>query len=395
LCAEACHYYVSKAEADHIPARKSRNVSRIMREFGVPVRKRLESRAGNRTMDEETEATLYQAAFENCSLCGRCSLACPMGLNTRRTLYLARKMFAAVGTLPSGLDGPVQTAIETGNYIGLATEDFVENIEWVAEELADEMEVEEFPIPLDKKGAEVLYVPHPLEVRDYPFLFMASVKVLNASGVDYTFSSHCFDTTNYGFYQGSRENTLKVVERMLEARERIGAKSIVQSPCGHGYRVLRYEAEEMLGKPFDFNVYTLVELLDRHIESGRIKLDEQALEGPVTFHDPCNIGRLGGILEEPRRILKRLTPDFVEMQPHGMWSFCCGGGGGLSATGDYGQKRIQVGKAKADQIRRTGARIVATGCYNCRTQIGELNRSYELGVEVKSIVELVADALKT
>jgi Fe-S oxidoreductase len=138
----------------------------------------------------------------------------------------------------------------------------------------------------------------------------------------------------------------------------------------------------------------LVEFMDRCIASGRILLVEKALEGPVTYHDPCNIGRLGGIVEEPRRILRRLTPDFVEMHPHGLWSYCCGGGGGLSATGDYGKKRIQVGKAKADQIRQTRARIVATGCYNCRTQISELNRAYELGVEVKSIVELVADAIQ-
>jgi Fe-S oxidoreductase len=394
LCAEACHYYLSEADADHIPANKSKTVCRIMRKYGGTLRNRFPAGGGGRAMETEEERHLFRATFENCSLCGRCSLACPMGLNTRRTLYLARKMFAAVGTLPSGLDGPVRTAMETGNYIGLSTEDFVENIEWVGEELADEMETEDFPIPLDKQGAEILYIPHPLEVRDYPFLFMASVKVLNASGADYTFSSHCFDTTNYGFYQGNTENTLKIVSRMTEAREKIGARSIVLSPCGHGYRVLRYEAEELLGKRFDFDVFTLVEFLDRCIGSGRILLEEQTLEGPVTFHDPCNIGRLGGIVEEPRRILRRLTPDFVEMHPHGVWSYCCGGGGGLSATGDYGQKRIQVGRAKAEQIRQTRARIVATGCYNCRTQISELNRAYELGVEVKSIVELVADALR-
>jgi len=394
LCSSACHYYASVQDPELIPANKARKVSQILRQRVGPLRARLSLGLGRGGPGDAALADLYKAAFENCSLCGRCSLACPMGLNTRRTLFLARNLFAAVGELPSGLDGPVRTAIETGNYIGLPTEDFVENLEWVAEELADELGTEEFPIPLDKEGAEILYIPHPLEVRDYPFLFMASVKVLNAAGVDYTFSSHCFDTTNYGFYQGSQENTLRIVQRMLEARERIGAKSIVLNPCGHGYRVLRYEAEEMLGRKFDFQVFTLVELLDQHIASGRIPLIEPSLEGPVTFHDPCNIGRLGGIIEAPRRILRRITTDFVEMEPHGMWSYCCGGGGGLSATGDYGQKRIQVGKVKADQIRNTRARIVATGCYNCRTQIGELNRTYGLGVEVKSIVELVADAIK-
>ena len=66
----------------------------------------------------------------------------------------------------------------------------------------------------------------------------------------------------------------------------------------------------------------------------------------------------------------------------------------MAATPDYGQKRILAGKAKADQIRRTGARTVVTNCYNCMTQIRELNKAYDLNVEVKSIVELVADSLK-
>ena len=83
------------------------------------------------------------------------------------------------------------------------------------------------------------------------------------------------------------------------------------------------------------------------------------------------------------------------MEPAGALSFCCGGGGGLSATGDYGQLRLQIGKVKAEQIEKTGAKVVATNCYNCLTQIGELNRKYKLGVIVKSIVELVADSLDT
>ena len=58
-----------------------------------------------------------------------------------------------------------------------------------------------------------------------------------------------------------------------------------------------------------------------------------------------------------------------------------------------GSIRLEIGKVKADQIKATGAKTVITNCYNCRTQISELNRKYKLGVEVKSIVEAVADSL--
>jgi Fe-S oxidoreductase len=395
LCADSCHYYLSTGDPEVIPAVKAERLSRTLRkEFG-PLRSLVRFGKKDEILNAEEKEQLFRAAYQDCSLCGRCTLSCPVGLSTRRAMYAARTMFASVGDVPPGLSGPVQTALELGNYIDMSTEDFVENIEWIAEEVGDELEIEDFSVPIDKEGAEWLYIPHPLEARDYPMLLMAVVKILHAAGEDYTFSSHVYDTANYGFYQGSRENTLRIIKRVLEGKQKIGAKGIVQSPCGHGYRVLRWEAEGLLGESFDFPVLTLSQLLDRYIREGRIQVAKDAVEGLLTYHDPCNIGRLGGVIEEPRRILKAVSSQFVEMNPQGVWNLCCGGGGGLAATADYGQKRIQAGKPKADQIRETGAKIVITNCYNCMTQIRELIKAYDLDIEVKSIVELVADSLKT
>jgi Fe-S oxidoreductase len=81
------------------------------------------------------------------------------------------------------------------------------------------------------------------------------------------------------------------------------------------------------------------------------------------------------------------------MHPHGARNYCCGGGGGLASTGDFGQLRIKAGKTKAEQIRQTGAKIVVTNCFNCMTQIRDLSKAYDLGIEVKSIVELTAEAI--
>jgi Fe-S oxidoreductase len=81
------------------------------------------------------------------------------------------------------------------------------------------------------------------------------------------------------------------------------------------------------------------------------------------------------------------------MLPNRARNFCCGGGGGLASSGDYGKIRVTAGKKKAEQIRQTGAKIVATNCFNCMTQIRDLNKAYDLGIEVKSIVELVSESL--
>ena len=157
---------------------------------------------------------------------------------------------------------------------------------------------------------------------------------------------------------------------------------------------MRWEAEKYRGKPFGFPVLTMAERLDHYISSGRLQVEKDAVEGPVTYHDPCNIARLGGVIEEPRRVIQALTSNYIELESHSSRGICCGGGGGLSATGTYGQKRIEVGKVKADQIQQSGAKVVVTGCYNCMTQIKELNRTFKLGVEVKSIVEFVAESIK-
>ena len=394
LCAESCHYYDSTGDGAVIPANKFKPLARVLQTYFHPVKSRIPF-SSNRQPDEQVLAALYTAAFEHCTLCAKCALSCPMGINTGEILSLARAMLCSIGRLPSGLMKPVETAIEIGNYVGLSTEDFVENIEWLAEELADEIGDPEFTIPIDKQHAEVLYVPHPLETRDLPFLLMYCIKILHAAGENYTFSTHDFDTANYAYYQGNKDNMMRIAQRMLDAREKLQANSIVLSPCGHGYRVMRWEAEKYLGKRFDFPpVRTFVELIDGYIRQGRIRLEKNRFEGPITFHDPCNIARRGGVIEAPRRVLTSLTADFVEMQPNRARNFCCGGGGGLASTADFGKIRATVGKTKAEQIRQTGAKIVVTNCFNCLTQIRDLIKIYELeNVEVKSIVELVSESL--
>ena len=393
ICAEACHYYSSTGDPDLIPAVKFERLSKILEKHFSRFKFRPSFLKARELLDDRQIAKLFKTAYEDCTLCGKCALSCPMGINTGEILHLARAMLCSIGRQPSGLTSPVQTACEVGNYLGLSTEDFVETIEWIAEEMEDELEVENFSIPIDKEDAQVLYIPHPLEVRDLPFLVMYPVSILHAAGEDYTLSSYDFDPVNYAYYQGSKDNMMRITQRMLDAREKINAKSIVLAPCGHGYRVIRWESEKYLGKRHAFPVLTIVELIDRYIKNHRIKLQKDAVEGPITYHDPCNIARRGGVVQPPRNILNALTSQFVEMHPSGALNYCCGGGGGLGASTDYAQKRIEMGKTKVEQIRRTGAKIVATGCFNCMTQIRDLIKAYDMGIEVKSIVEIVASSL--
>ncbi len=380
MCAEACHYYIATGDRDLIPVAK--------------LDKLVELRRGG-SADQEQSMALHEAAYENCSLCGRCALSCPMGINTGQVLGQARAAFARIGKTPQGLDRPAKTAVKTGNYLALEDEDVVENLEWLSEELEDEeiFEGHDVTIPVDLEGAEILYIPHPLELRDFPFAVMAAAKIFLRAGLSFTFSSEHFDVVNYAYYGGDEDRMRQIIERFAATAERLGVRRVVLSPCGHGYKVLRWDAERVLGRRFPFDVVSMAEQIDELLRDGKISVEAGAEKGTLTYHDPCNLGRSGGVIEEPRRIINLLATSFTEMRPGAAQAFCCGGGGGLSASGEYGKTRLTAGRVKARQILETGADTVVTNCFNCNSQIKELTRQHELGVEVKPIHELVADHL--
>ena len=379
MCAEACHYYLAYNDERMIPVVKADHVTRAFR---------------SKELLDGAAAELHQAAYEHCSLCGRCGLSCPMGINTGEVMTWARNAFGKAGAAPEGLKKPAAVAVEKGNYLGLPVDDVLENLEWLSEELEEELEQEGIVIPVDVEGKEILYVPHPLELRDFPMVVLAAAKIFHRAGASYTFSSDHFDTVNYAYYGGDKERMKSIIQHLVTAAEKLGVKRVVLSPCGHGYKVLRWESEKVLGRKLPFEIVSLSELIDEYVRDRKITLKKGSIEGAVTYHDPCNIARLGGVIEEPRRVLGKVTDDFVEMTPSGALNFCCSGGGGLAATADYGTTRLGAGAVKAQQMKNSGAGTVVSNCFNCNTQLKELNRKYALGMEVVSITEVVADAME-
>jgi Fe-S oxidoreductase len=59
----------------------------------------------------------------------------------------------------------------------------------------------------------------------------------------------------------------------------------------------------------------------------------------------------------------------------------------------FTERRIKAGEIKADQIKATGAEVVVTPCHNCIDQLMELNKHYKMGIEIKTLSEIVADSL--
>jgi Fe-S oxidoreductase len=94
-------------------------------------------------------------------------------------------------------------------------------------------------------------------------------------------------------------------------------------------------------------------------------------------------------------VLRRTVATFQEMTPNRHENFCCGGGGGQLAMAAHKARRLRSGGMKAKQIQDSGAKVVVAPCHNCIDQLSELNKEYKLNVQIKTVAEMVADALVT
>jgi Fe-S oxidoreductase len=393
LCADSCLYYKVFKDDRYIPARKVELVASLYRRYGTFAGRYFPWLVGAKKDNQATLEEMTDLLFGGCTLCARCVPHCSIGVDIAYVVQQGRSMLAEAGMVPGSLQATVDAAINTGNNMGISTEEFTDTIEWMQEELQSEVEDDNAQIPLDQHGKKVMYTLNPREPKFFPLSIAAMAKIFYAAGEEWTISTKMYDVTNYAFFTGDMEAAKMIAGRMTDEMHALGAARCVLAECGHGSRAYRWEAPNYLGMEFDFDVLTSVELILEYIEKGRIKLDPSKNTIPVTLHDPCHLVRTGGIIHEQREILKHAVTTFVEMTPHGTDNFCCGGGGGALAMSEYNDRRMKTAEIKAEQITKTGAGIVVTPCHNCVDQLIQINGAFRLGVQIKTLAEIVADAL--
>lgn len=393
LCAESCMYYLATKDERFIPARKVDLVSSIYRRYNTLHGKILPWMSGARDLDDGLAAEMVDQLFGACTLCGRCTMHCSIGVDIASVVKTGRSMLSAMGLVPATLQSTVDAAIRFGNNMAIPSEEFTDTVKWLEDELKDEVNDPAASIPLNEKGRKILYTLNPREPKFFPLSISAMAKIFHAAGESWTLSTQMYDVTNYAYFTGNRDEAVIIARRLADEMENVHAERCVLAECGHGSRAFRWEAPNYLQKPFSFDVLTVPQLLAEYIRDGRIRLDKSKNTKTVTLHDPCNLVREGGIVREQRFVLAHAVSSLVEMTPHGMDNFCCGGGGGQLAMSEYADRRMKIAAIKAEQIRNTGASAVVTPCHNCVDQLTQINNAFKLGVEIKTLAEVVADAL--
>jgi len=255
-------------------------------------------------------------------------------------------MLQACGQVPKELQETVDMHLRAGNNMGMKREDFIETAEWMEEELQKDLDDPSAKIPVDKVGAEYLLTLNPREVMFYPLLLLAQAKIFHAAHAGWTLSSNVWDATNYALFNGDDTAAKEICHRFFSNAERLKISTVLMTECGHGYRVMRFEASNWLGRRVPVEVKSFNEAVADWVKQGRIRLDPSRNKEPVTYHDPCNQARSGGIVNEPRYLLRHAVEDFREMSPSGVDNICCGGGGGALTMSEFRSRRLEVGRVK-------------------------------------------------
>jgi len=145
-----------------------------------------------------------------------------------------------------------------------------------------------------------------------------------------------------------------------------------------GYKDLPYEVLQ----PGEFYYELLV--------TGRLKIDPaKKIKEPVTLQDPCNIIRRAGAAEKFRYIVQQTCEDFREMYPNKEHNFCCNAGGGLAVLAQWMSHKAKGNRVKAEQILRTGAKIVIAPCHNCNVGLKDIIKYWNLPVKLMFFDELL------
>jgi Fe-S oxidoreductase len=395
LCTDQCHYVLTNpGDPTYAPAYKGDQIRKLFKAHIDWTGKVAPWWVGAKSIytDKELEE-LMDTVFGKCTNCRRCSLVCPMGVDLASINRMARGLLVHVGLMPAGVAAVAKDQWELGNQMGVLREDYLETLSWMEEELQSEYNDPTIRIPVDKPGADVLYAINPREIKYDPRTIAESAAIFHFAGENWTMSSEGWDMTNFGLFNGDDELGASAAGRLYDAAECLGVKKVVISECGHGFRSTRCEGQTWgkrdVGVPMESAIFTMLD----YIRGGRIQVDPERNSEPVTYHDPCNMARSCGITEEPRELLRAVCPDFREMVPNRAENFCCTGGGGAMSMSEYAPRRLKSARIKAEQLRATGAKIVATSCHNCVDGLSDLIRHYKLDMRVKLLVNLVSNAM--
>jgi Fe-S oxidoreductase len=411
-CNDACPIYEASGHNDlYRPTYRSEVFRRLVQKYTKPGGKFFgKFTHGDIELNWTTIARLLELAYR-CTLCRRCAQTCPIGVDNGLITHEIRKLFSQeLGIAAKEIhDKGSVLQLQVGSSTGMNAVVVKDNIDFIDEDMRD-LTGFNVQTPWDKEGADILLIHNAGEILAWPENPGAFAIVLEAAGISWTLSSDiaAYDGINYGLWYDDAQFA-RVAIKHAQAAKKLKVKKIVIGECGHAHKALTVIADRVLTGDLNIPRVSSMVLLRDIVMSGRIKFDPSKNDFPVTLHDPCNVVRLMGIVEPQREVLRKLAPQFREMEPHGVDNYCCGGGSGFAIMSPFNftdwrlsvsgrMKLKQVVEAFADHPGPEVRKYLCAPCSNCKGQIRDLFKYYGVweksGITYGGLVELIVNAME-
>ena len=314
-----------------------------------------------------------------CTTCRACEEVCPVTIEqVPRIIAMRQGQALMAGVYPQELNVAFKGLERNGNPWGIG---YDKRADW-----ADGLDVK-----IMAENADVDYLlwvgcAGSFDDRSKK-VSVSMVKILQKAGISFAIlgkEEKC--TGDFARRTGNEMMYQMMAQENIETLNNYKVKKIIAA-CPHCFNTLQHEYPQMGG---NYEVIHHTDFIDQLIRSGKITLNK-SLEGSLTYHDPCFLGRYNSIYDQPRSILQGLSKDGLkELDRHGKESFCCGAGGGRMWMEETIGKRINV--VRAEEIAGQKVANVAVACPFCLTMIEdgmkELNKDEE--IKTQDIAELVA-----
>ncbi|MFO8056590.1 MAG: (Fe-S)-binding protein [bacterium] len=390
-CSAGCPIYEVTGNDTDIPCYRTNILLNVYRRYFQPLGG-IRMRGWHLT---ERHIDELKESLWRCTACRRCMMECPMGIDHGFMAHFGRYLLSEVGIMPRALRISTREQLEgaTHNTSAIPVPALTDTLEFLEEELL-EITGQEIKFPMDVEGAEYLFVPAVSDFMMEADTLMGNAAVMHACGYGrrYTIGTKDYDGINYGLFYSDWAWD-KIIYQLVQEAERLKCPNIMIGECGHASRAAKYGVP-VWGRELRRPVINCMEFTLRMYQEGKLPLVPGAIKDRTTYHDPCNISRVGWIVEQPRELLKAISSDFVEMTPNRRLNYCCGGGGGSVSCDETYEFRMEVGgRRKAEQLKETGAKYVVAPCANCKKQLRELIDYHKLDMELVGLHDLLLHSI--